>query len=457
MLPFQQKRILPRVRKLGRRMRIGQIIAIGFALIILVGALLLMLPWASRDGQSIPFIDAVFTVSSATCVTGLVVYDTYEQFTLFGQLVILLLIQTGGLGFMAFATVFSFALRKKIGLKSRTLLMESYSTLQLGGVVRLLRRVLWGTLLIEGAGAILLAARFIPVFGFAQGAYFGIFHSISAFCNAGFDLMGALEPYSSLVLFQTDVVVNLTVCALIIIGGIGFVVWDDLCENGLHYKRYHLHTKVVLLSTGALVFGGAALMYVLEGNASMAHLTPLERIPASLFASVTPRTAGFNTVDLAAMSQGGQFLTIFLMMVGASTGSTGGGMKTTTVVLVVMGIVSYIRHQPEINLFGRRIGGDMMRRAYSAATMFVGTMILATFALLCIQPLEIVPAFYEVTSALGTVGLTLGITRDLLPISRLIVAFLMYCGRVGSLSVVMAVAERPPVDLQKPEGKLLVG
>ncbi|NCC69679.1 MAG: Trk family potassium uptake protein, partial [Clostridia bacterium] len=292
-----------------KKLTATQSIALGFALIILVGALILMLPVSNKNGLSIPFLNALFTSASATCVTGLVVYDTWSQFSLFGQFVIMLLIQIGGLGFMTVAVLFSFALKKRIGLRERSFLTEAVSSMRLGGIVRLVKRILIGTLIFEVTGALLLALRFCPVVGFWRGLWYGLFHSVSAFCNAGFDLMGVLGPYSSLTHFADDIIVNLTLITLIIVGGIGFVVWNDIRNKGLKFKNYDLHTKVILSFTGILVFGAAILFFISEWNGAMSGMDIPERILASLFMSVTPRTAGFNTIDTAALSSSGSLLT----------------------------------------------------------------------------------------------------------------------------------------------------
>lgn len=299
-----------------------QFIAYGFFCIIITGTLLLMLPFASRDGQSEPFLNCLFTATSASCVTGLVVADTWSQWSLFGQLVILTMIQIGGLGFITVGVFISIVLRRKIGLKERGLMMESVNTLQIGGVVRLAKKIIIGTCIFEGTGAVLLAIRFIPQFGFLRGLFYGIFHSISAFCNAGFDLMGGQTPYSSFVAYYDDWLVNLVIMSLIIIGGIGFIVWDDLSRNKLHFRKYMLQTKIVLVTTAILVFGGGLLFYLLERNHLLVGMNTSGKILTSLFSSVTARTAGFNTTDTAALTDGSKLLTIILMFIGGSPGST---------------------------------------------------------------------------------------------------------------------------------------
>ena len=416
-----------------------QILAAGFALVILAGAALLCLPFATRQGIS--FFDALFISTSATCVTGLVVCDTFTTFTLFGQAVILALIQVGGLGFMMVAILFWMALGRRIGLAQRALLMESVGIRQLGGIVRFTRRVLLGTALIEGVGALLLASRFCPKFGLATGLWYGVFHSVSAFCNAGFDLMGRQTPYFSLTAFAEDWVVNLTVMGLILAGGIGFFVWNDLVEKGLHWKRWRLHTRIMISATLILTLGGAAAFYLLEKDGAFAHLSPSGQVLAALFQSVTPRTAGFNTVDLGQLSEAGSLLTILLMFIGAGAGSTGGGMKVTTFVVIALSVLVRVRRRREMELCGRRLEEDVLKAACPAAALH-GTLFLLGAFVLCCQGVELKAALFESVSAISTVGLSLSLTPTLPALSRLVLIFLMYAGRVGSLSVAMAVTRK---------------
>ncbi len=434
-----------------------QILALGFIAVILTGALLLMLPISNKDGGTIPFINALVQATSATCVTGLTVYDPYTQFTFFGQLIILALIQVGGLGFMMFALMISLVMKKRIGLRERTLMQESLGAPQLGGIVRLTKTALYGTIIIEGAGALLLMTRFIPKFGFGTGLWFSIFHSISSFCNAGFDLMGKLKPLSSLVLFQDDIVVNITVMALIVMGGIGFIVWTDAIHNKWHFKRYMLHSKIVLIVTAFLIIAGALSFWILEDNHAFAGMSFKEKLLASLFQSVTPRTAGYATVDQATLSEGGLFLTMFLMLVGGSPGSTGGGIKTTTFFVMVYSLVVYFRGSESIGIFRRRIEDAAIKRAFNStmayiSAAFIGTMIISS------QGYSVDTALYEALSAIGTVGLTVGITPGLPTLSKLVISFLMYIGRVGSLAVLMAVAERKiKTKISNVEEKIILG
>ena len=435
-----------------------QFIAYGFFCVIITGTLLLMLPFASRDGQSEPFLNCLFTATSASCVTGLVVADTWSQWSLFGQLVILTMIQIGGLGFITVGVFISIVLRRKIGLKERGLMMESVNTLQIGGVVRLAKKIIIGTCIFEGTGAVLLAIRFIPQFGFFRGLFYGIFHSISAFCNAGFDLMGGQTPYSSFVAYYDDWLVNFVIMSLIIIGGIGFIVWDDLSRNKLHFRKYMLQTKIVLVTTAILVFGGGLLFYLLERNHLLVGMNTSGKILTSLFSSVTARTAGFNTTDTAALTDGSKLLTIILMFIGGSPGSTAGGIKTTTLVVLLLCVHSNIKQTYGINIFGRRLENDAVKRAGTILTINLLLAVTASLAIMAIQPLGFSDILFETFSAIGTVGMATGITRALHPISRCIIILLMYCGRIGSLSFALAfVQSKRKPHVQQPAEAINIG
>lgn len=433
-------------------------LAVGFAVIILAGSLLLMLPVASRGREWTPFLDTLFTATSATCVTGLVVADTYQHWSLFGQLVILTLIQIGGLGFITIGAYISVLLKKKIGLRERTAIHESISTIEIAGVVRLVKRIIQGTLTFELLGAVLLSIRFVPQFGLARGIYFGIFHSISAFCNAGFDLMGIREEYSSLVAYEGDVLVNVTIMGLIIVSGIGFLVWDDFSRNRFRFKRYLLHSKIMLVASGVLIVSGAVLFFLFEKDGVLADMTVKEKVLGALFASVSPRTAGFNTTDLTEMGDAARLLTMILMFIGGGSGSTAGGIKVTTAVVMLLMAGATIRSTPGVNIFGRRLEEDVVRRA-SAIVVYNITLILAvSMVILAVQPLPFTDVFMETFSAMGTVGLSTGITRSLLPVSRILIILLMYFGRLGSLTFALVFAQRkvvPPV--QQPVEKIVVG
>lgn len=407
-------------------------IAIGFFIIIIVGTFLLTLPISGRSGEWTNPVDALFTATSATCVTGLAVFDTYQYWSVFGQIVIITLIQIGGLGFITFGVGFSIFFKQRIGLARRNLIQESVSALKLAGVVKLVRKIIIGTAIFEGIGAVVLAIRFIPKMGFAVGIYNAVFHSISAFCNAGFDLMGRYEEYSSLTAYSGDIVVNITIMLLIIIGGLGFIVWDDIWHNRLKFRKYSLHSKIVIISTTVLVFGGAILFGIFEHNNTMAGMNPVETVLASLFASVTTRTAGFNTIDLGAMTQSSKLLTDVLMFIGGSPGSTAGGIKTTSIVVMICYIGANLNGIQGVNILGRRISEEDVKKASVVMGINMGIAVVALIAITAVQPFNMDDLLLEVFSAIGTVGLSTGLTRQLTTFSKLVIIFLMYCGRIGS-------------------------
>ena len=445
------------MKKRKLRLSPARLIALGFFVVILVGALLLTLPFASKDGSS-NFLDALFTSTSATCVTGLVVRDTFTGWSTFGQIVILLLIQLGGLGFMTVITLISFAIGKRVGLYDRKVLMQSAGNFSLSGIGDLIRRIVPFAFVFEFVGAVLLAIRFVPDFGWGQGIYFSVFHSISAFCNAGFDLMGSRAPFSSLTAYVDDPFVSLTICVLIVVGGLGFLVWHDLARNKFHWKKYQLHTKIVLTTSAALILGGWLLFFVFERNASMAGMTVPQRLLASLFQSITPRTAGFNTVDMAALSESGNLLTDIFMLIGGSPGSTAGGIKTTTVAVLVLSAISSACGRTRVNAFRYSIDRDTIRQACSILTIYLTMALVAILAICAVEPITLKQAVFEVCSAIGTVGLSMGITPTLGIASRVIIILLMYAGRIGGLTFVLLFSERrtePPVD--RPNGKILLG
>lgn len=435
-----------------------QTIALGFFLIIVVGTILLMLPIASRDGQSTGFLNALFTATSSTCVTGLVVVDTYTSWTLFGQVVIIGLIQIGGLGFITIGMFFSIFLKRKIGLKERNLIQESVNTLQISGMVRLVKKIVCYSLVFEGIGALLLMIRFIPRFGWLKGIWYGIFHSISAFCNAGFDLMGQFEPYSSLTMYYDDILVNVVIMLLIVIGGIGFIVWDDISKHKWQIKKYMLHTKIVLSMTVILILGGALCFYLFERNNLLLGMDVQGQVLSSFFGSVTPRTAGFNTTDTEAYTEATRMLTVILMFIGGSPGSTAGGIKTTTMMVILLYIWSNLRNKKGLNIFGRRLDEDAIKKA---STVFFINLILAAACATIMCALEAVPLsdiMMEVFSAIGTVGISTGITRDITTVSKYILILLMYCGRIGSMSFALSFTEKKRSNpVQLPVERITIG
>lgn len=445
-------------KKITARKSTTRLIASGFALIILAGSLLLSLPIANKSGHG-NWFNSLFTATSATCVTGLVVTDTYRNWTIFGQIVILCLIEVGGLGFLTIGAYISVLLKKRIGLQEREQLQESVNTLEIAGVVRLVKKIVQGALCVEGLGAVLLAFRFVPRFGVVRGIYFSVFHAVSAFCNGGFDLMGVNEAYSSLVSFEGDLLVNLVVVTLILVGGIGFIVWDDVMRNKWHFRKYLLHSKIVITTTLILTAAGTVLFLITENNAAFAGMSPLEKFLGALFSSVTPRTAGFNSVDTAALSNSGKIITMVMMFIGGSPGSTAGGVKTTSMVVLLFYAVAMVLGREDINLFGRRLADDVVKKANAVVIINSTLTIAATVTIMTLQPLlNFEDVLFEVLSAIGTAGMTVGITRDLNIISRVIIAALMYCGRLGSLSFALIFAQKNNMgSVRQPQEKIIVG
>ena len=443
------------------RIKPVQSVAISFAGVILIGALLLTLPIASKSGIGQSFLTALFTATSATCVTGLVVVDTFTTWTLFGQLVILILIQIGGLGFMIAATSLSLVLGRRISLQERLVLAESINKDDLQGVVSLTRKIILGTFLIEGVGTVLLSIRFVPLLGWADGIFAGIFHSVSAFCNAGFDIFGRFGKFCNLSPFAEDPLVSLVIMGLIVTGGLGFAVLNDVF-NFKPFSRLRLHTKIVLVTTAVLLFGGFLGFYFVEFNnpGTLGHLSPGGKVLAAMFMSVTPRTAGFNTVDTGAMHSSSIFLTIFLMFVGGSPGSTAGGIKTTTLAVMVMTAISVARGKENTEVFQRKLPASILKKAFVLAFIGLSEISIVTMVLVMTDRVNLTQALFETVSAFGTVGLTLGITPQLGPVSRMALIITMYFGRVGLLSIIAAFSRRPerkkPV-FSYPEEKIAIG
>ncbi len=349
---------------------------------------------------------------------------------------------------MTIATLLFMLVNKKLGLRERQLLSESINTLQIGGIMKLTRRIITVTLVVEGAGAILLALRFCPQYGFIKGLYMGVFHSVSAFCNAGFDIMGFGGEFSSLTGYRSDVFVNIIIMLLIIIGGIGFLVWDDVINHGFRFKRYRLHSKIVIVVTAILLFSGALLLFLAESNFTGSGKPVGERILEAFFGSVTARTAGFNTVDTAKLSPAGMLTTMVLMFIGGSPGSTAGGIKTTTFITLILFGFSYIRKNNSFGLFGRRLQSDILRKATAVFITNLSLVVIASFIVCIADNLPLADVVFETTSAVATVGMSTGITRSFSLTSKIVIILLMYCGRVGSLSFAGALAERkapPPV------------
>lgn len=446
------------MRKFLRKLSVGQIIAIGYALVILLGSFLLSLPFSSKDLNWTPYLNALFTATSATCVTGLVIYDTFTHWTIFGQIVILLLIQIGGIGFMSIITLFAMLMKKHIGLYQRKILAQSAGAPGRAGVVKLIRKILLGTLIFESAGTILLMISFCPEMGFGKGLYYALFHSISAFCNAGFDLMGFQGKFSSFTSYVGNPLVNLTLITLIFWGGIGFIVWADIADNRFKWKKLQLHTKVVLMSSLILIGISALLFYIFEKDNLMRNMNSGQAFLASLFQAVTPRTAGFNTIDSAALTESSAFLTMILMFIGGSSGSTAGGLKITTLVVLLIGLFAFTRNKAELNIGKRSIERSQLLKAFYLFVLYLFTVIIFTLVIVAIEPFSIKAIMFEVISAIGTVGLSMGITPLLTITSKILIMLLIYIGRVGLISFFLAFQDnQTPAPIKKPIDRILIG
>lgn len=439
------------------RLSPAQIIVSGFLLVILTGAILLSLPIASRNGQGTNIVDALFTATSAVCVTGLVVVDTGTYWSAFGKVVILIMIQIGGLGFMSLATLGAIVMGKKINLRERIIIQESLSQYSLEGVVKLTQRIILGTITIELIGAILLSFVFVPDFGWKTGILYGIFHSISGFCNAGFDLMG---NYSSMVNYLTNPLLNFTLICLIICGGLGFTVMFDLLHKK-SLKRVTLHTRIVLIVTAFLIVVPFILFFIIEWNnpQTIQPLRPMGKFWAILFQTVTPRTAGFNTLILSNLEDSSKFLTILLMFIGGSPASTAGGIKTVTIAVLILCVRALIIGKEKVEVNMKRISYRTVNKALAVFfigmfIVLIGTMILSMTE----TNREFLDIMFEVVSAMGTVGLSMGITPTLTLPGRLVIMVIMFAGRVGALTILLALASREKKELyQYPEEKVIVG
>lgn len=391
-----------------------------------------------------------FTATSATCVTGLIRVDTYSHWSWFGQFIIILLIQIGGIGFMTFCIYALTLAKKKIGIISRSIMQNSISSPHVGGIVKMTKFIILATFFIEALGAFFLSFIFCPKLGLVKGLWFSIFHSISAFCNAGFDLMGNFEPYSSLVSFQDNWYLNMIIMLLIIIGGLGFLVWKDIIDNRGHFSKMRLHTKIVITTTIILIFGGALFIYFCEqGNAT---------ILSSLFQSVTARTAGFNTVDLSKIRETTQLIIIILMFVGGFSGSTAGGIKTTTIAVMLVNIISMFKQKKGVEVFKRRISDEIVKMASCVLMAYLVLTLIVSLIICQLENISYITVLFECVSAIATVGLTIGITSQLGVISQCLLALLMLFGRVGSITFLLAFASNRVTPLAKaPAEKIQIG
>lgn len=434
-----------------------QVLALGFFIVIFIGGTILSLPISSASGEATNFLDSIFTATSATCVTGLVTVDTGTHWNLFGQTVIMILIEIGGLGFMSFATFISVLIGRRITLKSRLLMQEAMNTFNIQGLVKMLKKVMLFTFIIQFIGALILSTQLIPEFGVARGIYISIFSSISTFCNAGFDLFGNFNSYTT---YYDNSIILLTVSALIAIGGLGFIVLLEL-YNYKSTKKLSLHAKVVLLITTILIVGGTIVMFILEYNNpnTIGNMNIKNKIVNSIVASISPRTAGINSVPIDKMTTTSKFITVILMFIGGSPGSTAGGLKTSTFGIILCTAISVIKGKENADIFGRTIPRGLQLKAVTLLIIGMGLVTTVTMALTIAEPNEaFLDVLYEATSAFGTVGLTTGVTQRLSEPGKIIIIMLMYLGRVGPLTVVMALISRKKgTNYKYPEGKILIG
>ena len=424
------------MKRRGKPMSATKLIAVIFAVIILCGTGLLMLPQASRDGSSCSFLNALFTATSATCVTGLTPFDTYTQWSTFGQWVLLGLIEIGGLGFMSAATLVIFVLRKKIGLKQRLVMAQALSLNEMDGVVKLQRTVLVGSLAMEALGALVLTLRFWPEYGFRHALRWGVFHSVSAFCNAGFDIFGELAPGSSLQLFREDPVVLLTLAALIVVGGLGFLVWEELAEKR-SFQKLSVYSKLVLSATGILLLCGWALTCLLEWNnpETLGGLGTGGKLLGGFFQSVTLRTAGFDAINQSALTEGSKAVSMVFMLIGGSSGSTAGGLKTVTFLVLLLFIASRARGRSVVTVYRRTIPDNQVMNAMTIAIIMIVLAMFGGIFISATAPVSFTDALFESVSALGTVGLTAGATGLLSVPAKILIIVFMYFGRVGVLTI----------------------
>ena len=449
-----------RKQKWRRSFSPAKLIALIFLGIIAVGTGLLCLPIASRTGQSRGFLDALFTATSATCVTGLVPGDTYTLWSGFGQTVILLLIEIGGLGFMSAAALVIMALRGKVGLKQRMVIAQALSVDDMQSVWKLQKIVIFGSLVIQAVGATVLFFRFLPLFGAETAIKWGVFHAVSAFCNAGFDIFGKIAPGSSVMAFNTDPVVCITLMALVVIGGLGFFVWDELVR--LHsWKKFSVYTKLVLLTSGVLLLGGGVLFLILEWDnpATLGTMAPGDKVLNAFFQSVTLRTAGFASIDQGALTDAGKAVSLVFMLIGGSSGSTAGGMKTVTFIVLVLFLISRLRGANTVTVFRRRILPEKVLDAMTIFGIMVGLGLFGGIFITATSPISFTDGLYESVSALGTVGLTANVTSLLSIPAKLLIILFMYFGRVGVLTISMGflTGDRAEERFRYAQTNLLIG
>jgi trk system potassium uptake protein TrkH len=435
-----------------------QVITFTYCALILFGGILLCLPAASRAGEWTPPLDAFFTSTSAACVTGLVLYDTYSHWSVFGQIVILLLFQIGGIGFMTVITMFSIFLKRKIGLYERQVLVQSTGLLKLGGVVSLIKNIVLLSLCVEFIGAVLLALRFCPLMGVKSGIYNAVFHSVSAFCNSGFELMGKYGQFSLLNGFVKDYTTGLTLVFLVVMGGIGFVVLDDIRLHKFKHENYSLHTKITLTVTGILILSGFILINIFEADGILAGFTVKEKIIVSLFHSVNSRTSGFNAVDTSKLKETSVILAMAFMFIGGSSGSTAGGIKTSTLAILVFSMVTSTKRVNKMQIFKRQLSDKTVKYASSIVMIYLFAVVTGAIVICFFEPFSLREALFESVSALGTAGLSLGITPMLGSAAKTVIIILMFSGRLGWITLLLAFAKKhidPPFE--RPDEKILIG
>ena len=450
-------------RKIKKSFRLSptQIIALVFAGIILLGATLLYLPIASRNGQSCGILPALFTATSATCVTGLSLFDTWTQWSGFGQVVILCMIEIGGLGFMSAASLVVFLFRRKIGLRQKMLIAQALSLNEMESVVRLQKWVLLGSITIQLTGAVILFLRFWPLYGAAQAATWSIFHAVSAFCNAGFDIVGKITPGTNMMIFNNDPIACITLMALVVVGGLGFFVWEDVAANRNNFKNLSVYTKLVLITSAVLIFGGAVLFALLEWNnpATIGEMSAPQKVLNAFFQSVTVRTAGFSTVDQASLTEGSKAVSIFLMFIGGASGSTAGGIKMVTFLVLVLFVSARARGKNTVTVFKRTVPHSKVLDAATIVALVVGLAMAGAIFITATSPVGFTDALFETASALATVGLTAGVTPTLGIPAKILLIIFMYFGRVGILTISMGfmTGNKAEERIRYADTKLLIG
>ena len=451
--------IFTKIKKLLFEMPPMRIILLGFLLVIFAGAVLLSLPVATQSGESTSFLDALFTSTSATCVTGLLRFDNYTHWSWFGKAVILVLIQIGGLGFMTMAISIVALTKARIGISTRIVMQNSISAPQVGGIVRLTKKIFLGTAIIESSGTVLLMPYFIPRLGVAKGIVYSVFHSVSAFCNAGFDLMGYNKEFSSLTAQASNWYFNIVIMLLVLIGGLGFVVWFDLIDTRFKFKELHLQSKLVLTVSGVLILVGAVAIFLFELNGTLFENMPLnEKILVSLFHSVMTRTAGFCSVNIYSFTEPTIFTMMCLMLIGGSTGSTAGGLKTTTFAVLILSVVSVVRKRKNMEALGRRLDDDIDRTASCLFVLYIFVSVVSAMIISSIEGIAMVEALLETMSAITTVGYTFGVTPALSVVSEVILMILMMLGRIGSVTVLIALFSNKSKAVSKlPYGEIQIG